>query len=84
MGVSNSVETIVGILALIDEVRAKMEGTQLAAFPWRPASPDAADYLANLACEALRRCDDVTEAVIVVTVAATLVASSQKTVDPRH
>jgi hypothetical protein len=84
VGVSNPAETVVGILALIDEVRTKVTGTKLAAFPWRPASPEAAEELADLATEALTHCDDVTEAMIVVTVAATLVASSQKAVDPRH
>jgi hypothetical protein len=68
---------VVGILALIDEVRAKMAGTKLAAFPWHPASPDTADDLADLASEALARCNDVTEALIVVTVAAMRVASAQ-------
>jgi hypothetical protein len=70
MGVSNPIETTLGILSLIDEVRAKMEGTQLAEFPWRPVSPESADVLAKLASEALTRCDDTTEALIVVTVAA--------------
>ena len=77
MGISNPVETVVGILALLDEVRAKMDGTRLAAFPWRPASPDAADELAYLAHEALQRCDDISEAVIVVTVAAMAVAEKK-------
>lgn len=77
MGVSNPVETVVGILALLDEVRAKMEGTRLATFPWRPASPETADELADLAHEALGRCDDLTEAVIVVTVAAMAVAKNE-------
>jgi hypothetical protein len=74
MGVSNPAETIVGILALIDQVKAKMDGTKLATFPWRPASPEDADALASLATEALLRCDDITEAVTVVTVAAVTVA----------
>jgi hypothetical protein len=74
MGVSNPAETVVGILALLDKVRAKMGGTRLAALPWRPVSPAAAEELADLACEALRRCDDLTEAVIVVTVAAKAIA----------
>jgi hypothetical protein len=74
MGVSNPAETVVGILALLDKVRAKMDGTRLAAFPWRPVSPAAAEELAGLACEALGRCDDLTEAVIVVTVAAKAIA----------
>jgi hypothetical protein len=73
MGVSNPAEAVVGILALIDQTRAKLQGTRLAAFPWRPADPKAADELANLAHEALSRCDDVTEAVVVVTVAAMVV-----------
>ena len=75
MGIANPVETVIGILAVIDEVRAKMEGTPLGAFPWRPASPAAADDLAELAHDAMMRCEDVTEAVIVVTVAAMLVTS---------
>ena len=79
MGVSNPVETVLGILALIDETRAKMNGTKLASFPWRPAAPEAADDLADLAHEALRRCGDVTEAVIVVTVAAMAVAQRKGT-----
>ena len=74
MGVSNLAEAMVGILHLLDEVRAKMDGTKLAAFPWRPASPEAADELASLAGEALHRCDDVTEAIVVVTVAAMAIA----------
>ena len=77
MGIANPAETIVGILAVIDEVRSKMEGTPLAAFPWRPASPAAADDLAELAHDAMMRCDDVTEAVIVVTIAAMLIASRE-------
>jgi hypothetical protein len=77
MGVANPVETVLGVLALIDRVRDKMNGTRLAAVPWRPTSPDAADELAALADEALQRCDDVTEALIVVTVAALLVAGQQ-------
>ena len=43
MGVSNPVETVVVVMALIDEVRAKMAGTKMATFPWRPASHDDAD-----------------------------------------
>jgi hypothetical protein len=77
MGIANPVETVVGILAVIDEVRAKMEGTPLAAFPWRPASPAAADDLAELAHDAMQRCDDTVEAVVVVTVAAMLIASRE-------
>lgn len=77
MGVSNPVETVLGILALLDETRAKMSGTKLAGFPWRPSSPESADYLADLAHEALRRCGDVTEAVIVVTVAAMAVTQRE-------
>jgi hypothetical protein len=84
VGVSNPVEAIIGIVALIDEVRTKMEGTRLGAFPWRPALPEAAQDLAELATEALMRCNDATEAVIVVTVAAVCAASLQKAVDPRH
>jgi hypothetical protein len=74
MGVASPLETIVGVLALLDATHAKMEGTRLASFPWRPTSPDAADDLASLAHEALQRCTDITEAVIVVTVAAMAVA----------
>ena len=81
MGVSNPAEPIVGIMALIDELRTKMEGTKLAAFPWRPASPEAADDLADLAIEALARCDDATEATIVVTVAAVIVAALRNRTD---
>jgi hypothetical protein len=55
VGVSNRAEMVVGILALIDEVRTKMTGTKLAAFPWRPASPEAAEELADLATEARSR-----------------------------
>ncbi len=74
MGVANPAETIVGILSLIDDVRAKMDGTRLAAFPWRPTNPQAAETLTDLLHDALRRCDDVTEAVIAVTVAAMAIA----------
>lgn len=81
MGVSNPTETVVGILSLIDDTRTKMEGTRLAAYPWRPGSPEAADDLADLASEALARCNDVTEAVIVVTVAAAIVAGLQNRTD---
>jgi len=81
MGVSNPVETTVGILAVLDEIYARMKGTRLASFPWRPASPDAAGELADLAHEALERCGDITEAVIVVTVAA-MAVSHVKTLDP--
>jgi len=77
MGVSNPLETMIGILTLLDEVHAKMDGTRLATFPWRPASPEAADELASLAHEALRRCNDITEAVIVVTVAAMVIAQKK-------
>jgi hypothetical protein len=77
MGVSNPIETVVGILSLIDEVKSKMAGTQLAEIPWRPESPESADVLAALAHEALARCGDVTEAVIVVTVAAMLATSRE-------
>jgi hypothetical protein len=74
MGVSNPAETIVGILAVIDEVKAKMDGTKLATYPWSPTSPEDADKLAGLATEALLRCEDITEAVVVVAVAAVTVA----------
>lgn len=74
MGVSNPVETVIGIIQLIDEVKSKMVGTQLAKVQWRPQHPEAANNLAELAQEALVRCDDITEAVIVVTVAAMTVA----------
>jgi hypothetical protein len=77
MGVANPVETVLGILALIDEVRSKMDGTRLAAFPWRPTQPQAADKLTDLVHDALQRCDDVTEALIVVTVAAMAVAHEE-------
>jgi hypothetical protein len=77
MGIANPVETAIGILAVIDEVRSKMEGTALAEFPWRPASPAATDDLAELAHDAMARCADITEAVIVVTVAAVLIASRE-------
>ncbi|POR46994.1 hypothetical protein [Bosea psychrotolerans] len=70
MGVANPIETVLGVLTLLDETHAKMNGTKLASFPWRPASPESADDLTDLVHEALERCSDVTEAVIVVTVAA--------------
>lgn len=76
MGVSNPTEAALGILALIDEVRAKMDGTALASFPWRPADPNTADRLTALLAEPLRRCEDATEAVIVVTVAAMSLAGT--------
>lgn len=79
MEVSNPVETTIGILKLLDDTRSKMKGTRLASFQWRPASPDAADDLADLAREALDRCSDVTEAVIVVTVAAMATAHLRET-----
>jgi hypothetical protein len=74
MGVANPSETIVGILSLIDEVRAKMDGTRLAAFPWRPTAPQAAEKLTDLLHDALRRCTDVMETIIAVTVAAMAIA----------
>ena len=77
MGVANPIETIVGILSLLDEVRTKMDGTPLAEFPWRPVSPESAEMLAGLAHQALARCDDITEAVIVVTVAAMAATSRE-------
>jgi hypothetical protein len=80
MGVKNPVETTVGILALIDEVRAKMSGTKLATYPWRPATSASADQLALLLEEALPRCDDPTEALIVVTTAAMLLTMIEKIV----
>lgn len=77
MGISNPTEAMLGILALMDEVQAKMQGTKLASLRWRPTSPDAADDLADLVHEALTRCDDVTEAVIVVAVAAMSIAGRE-------
>jgi hypothetical protein len=77
MGVSNPAETVIGILSLLDQVREKMHGTELAAFSWRPASPGSAEELAALVEEALRRCDDATEALIVVTVAAMATAHKE-------
>lgn len=77
MGIKNPIESIVGILALLDEVRLKMKGTGLAEIPWRPRLPDSADELAGLCHEPFERCDDVTEAVIVVAVAATIVAQRE-------
>lgn len=77
MGIANPIETVIGILTVIDEVRAKMEDTPLATFPWRPASPAAADDLVELAHDAVTRCDDVIDAVIVVTVASMLIASRE-------
>lgn len=75
MSVSNPVEAIIGILFLLDDTRAKMKGTRLAEVPWRPESPESADAVADLVHEAFARCEDVTEAVIVVTVAAALTAA---------
>jgi hypothetical protein len=77
MGIANPVETTIGILAIIDEVRSRMAGTALSEFPWRPVSPAAADDLAELAHDALARCADPTDAVIVVTIASVLVASHE-------
>ena len=77
MGVSNPAETTVAILSLLDDTKGKMQGTPLAEFPWRPTSPESAELLAQLAGEALGRCSDITEAVIVVTVAAMPVASRE-------
>jgi hypothetical protein len=77
MGVSNPVEAVVGILTLMDEVRAKMKGTPLADVPWRPVSSESIDILSALTHEPMARCDDITEAVIVVTVAAMIAASRE-------
>jgi hypothetical protein len=77
MGVSNPVDAVVGILTLMDEVRAKMKGTQLADVQWRPVSSESIDVLAALTQEPMARCDDITEAVIVVTVAAMIAASRE-------
>ncbi len=81
MGVSNPAEAALGVMMLIDEVRTKMEGTKLAAYPWRPASPEAADDLADLTAEALARCDDATEALIVITAANVIVAGLRNRTD---
>jgi hypothetical protein len=78
MSIANPVETVIGILAVIDEVRAKMKGTPLAEFPWRPSSPAAADDLAELAHDAMLLCEETIEALIVVTVAAVLIASRER------
>jgi hypothetical protein len=83
MGVSNPIETTIGILALLDEIHAKMKGTRLASFSWRPTSPHVAEELADVAHEALARCSDVTEAVVVVTVAAMATSQGVRTIDPR-
>ena len=81
MGVSNPIETTVGILTVLDEIHSKMKGTRLGSFPWRPSDPDTAAELADLAREALERCSDLTEAVVVVTVAA-MAVSHIRTIDP--
>ena len=77
MGVSNPAETTVAVLSILDDVRSKMDGTALAEFPWPPISAESADLLSRLASEALARCGDITEAVIVVTVAAMRVAAAE-------
>jgi hypothetical protein len=78
MGIANPAESIVGILALIDEVRAKMAGTALGDYAWRPVSEDSADALASLVSDPMERCQDTTETLIVVTVAAVLVAARER------
>jgi hypothetical protein len=44
---AQAAETVVSILSLPAEVRAKMGGTRLADVPWRPVSPEATDALAG-------------------------------------
>lgn len=75
MSIANPIETFISILADLDRVRSKMDGTPLAAFPWRPASPSGTDDLAELSHEVMERCENFTEAVIVVTIAAVVVAT---------
>lgn len=77
MGVSNPVEAVTGILIVLDEVRAKMAGTKIGEMPWTPATPDQADELVALVTEALQRCDDYTDALVTVAVAATAVIRSE-------
>ncbi len=77
MGVANPVEAMIGVMALIDEVHKKVEGTQLAEVPWRPSSPDTADELAALIQQAMVRCQDPTDVIIVVTVAMVSVAARE-------
>lgn len=72
MGVSNPAETVAGILTLIDQVQAKVEGSSLATVPWRPRSEEWLRFLARQSHGALERCEDYTDAVVVVTVAAVL------------
>ena len=76
MGVKNPADTVVTLPTVIDAVRAKSEGTRLATIPWRSATPNAAEELPFLTAEALYRCDDVTDAIVVVTVAVPTVAYS--------
>lgn len=77
MGVTNPTETMLGILQLIDKTREKMAGTELGGLPWRPMSGEAADVLTALVVPALEHCDDVTEAVIAVTVGAVWAAKQE-------
>ncbi|WP_119272540.1 hypothetical protein [Taklimakanibacter deserti] len=77
MGIENPTETVIGILDMIDEVRGKVADTPLAAFPWRPLSPAAADDVVELSHDAMVYCDDLIEAVIVVTVVSMLIAARE-------
>ena len=76
-GVANPVETVVGILQLLDQLREKMDGTELATVQWRPTSPDMSDRLTDLAFPALQRASDVTEALVIVTIAALRAAGEE-------
>lgn len=76
-GVANPVETVVGILQLLDQLREKMDGTELARVNWRPTSPDMSERLTDLAFPALQRASDITEALVVVTIAALRAAGEE-------
>lgn len=68
--IKNKAESTVAILRLIDQTREKMAGLPIAQLAWRPSSPESSDNLAAMVTPALDRCKDVTETVIVMTVAS--------------
>ena len=76
-GVANPVETVVGILQLLEQLREKMDGTELATVQWRPISPDMSERLTDLAFPALQRASDITEALVIVTIAALRAAGEE-------
>ena len=77
-GLKNPVETTLGVLMVLDEIREKMKGTELATFNWRPSSPEMSNRLTDLALPALMRVSDNTEALIVIAMAALKAAQEEK------